>query len=256
MADATSIVLLGASNVQMGRSALIAEALRAAGSGPAAEVYVAAGHGRSYGEWSRAFARGLPGIAACGLWRALSKRGGSGGYALLADIGNDLAYGASPAKLAGWVTTCMERLRERDLRVVLSLFPEESVAGLGSWRFWLVGSVLFPGHRFSRRQILEHGGELNERLRAAADRLGCTWVRPESAWYGHDGIHFRLVARRQAWRSLVTHWRLAAESAGADAEDRVALAGARPELCTILGRERRAAQPCVALDGGGRVSIF
>ncbi len=92
-------MLLGASNVQMGRGGLIAEALGAVGAG--AHVFVAAGHGRSYGEWSRVLLRGLPGIVSCGLWPALDERRAPGpGFALLSDIGNDLAYGATPETLA------------------------------------------------------------------------------------------------------------------------------------------------------------
>ena len=68
----TRIVLLGASNVQMGRRGFIATALRAAGEG-GADVLVAAGHGRSYGAWSHAGVRGLPGIVDSGLWPALER---------------------------------------------------------------------------------------------------------------------------------------------------------------------------------------
>ena len=113
-----TVVILGASNVQMCGAGLIGAALGGSGAA-AADVFVAAGHGRSYGEWSRTMGRGLPGIVDCGLWPALaSRRRENAGVAVITDIGNDLAYGVSGARLAGWVETCIERLRGRGIRAV------------------------------------------------------------------------------------------------------------------------------------------
>jgi hypothetical protein len=250
-----TVVLLGASNVQMGRRGLVAEALGAVGA--RAEVFVAAGHGRSYGDWSRVLVRGLPGIVHCGLWTALEASASAGpGFALLSDIGNDLAYGTTPERLAGWVERCVERLQEREMRVAVSLFPQASVAGLGSWRFWLLRSLLFPGRVFSRQEILARGAELNERLRALAGRLDFAWLEPEAGWFGLDGIHLRPAARQAAWRAMVAAWRVSAGAETPALASSLRLGAARPELCTFLGRERRTAQPCAVLPGGGSVSFF
>lgn len=250
-------MLLGASNMQMSAGLLIREALRAAGGvGGPADVLVAAGHGRSYGEWSRMFARGLPGIASCGLWPALESRNlASGGYALIADMGNDLAYGAQPEQIAEWVGTCLERLHARGLRTAVSLVPGESIQRLGRLRFWVLRSVLFPGRRFSLGEVLARGADLNARLRELAGRLDAVCVDPPAAWYGLDTIHYRRAARVEAWRALVGCWR-AGEHEPRGAEIPVRVAGAKPELRTLFGRERRVPQPCVRLEGGGSVSFF
>jgi hypothetical protein len=258
-APRTTIVLLGASNIQMSAGALIGEALRATGvqpgNGTPADVLVAAGHGRSYGEWTRMFARGLPGIADCGLWPALASRNVEGGYAMLADMGNDLAYGAAPERIAAWVGACLERLHGRGLRVALSLVPTASIERLGPLRFVLLRSILFPGRRFTLAEILARGADLNARLREIAARLGTVCVAPPAAWYGLDTIHYRRAARVEAWRTLVGCW-CGGEGGPNGGRPRVRVAGARPELRTLFGVERRVAQPSVRFAGGGAVSFF
>ena len=248
-----TVVILGASNVQMCASGLIGEALRAAGAAEA-DVFVAAGHGRSYGEWSRTMGRGLPGIVDCGLWPALaSRRGENGGVAVITDIGNDLAYGVSGARLAGWVETCIERLRGRGMRVAVSRFPAPSVASMGRLRFRVLSTILFPSRRFSLESILAEGAELNARLQRSVDAAGAIWVPLAPEIYGVDRIHWRLGRRALAWSALTEPL----HGAGAPGlPPPVALRGARAELRTLFGRQRRCTQPCVRLAGGSTVSFF
>src|SRR5688572_31021942 len=105
-------ILLGASNLKISLPPLLAGLRRRAG-GPV-EAFIACGHGRSYGAWSRfLFVRRLPGIAGCGLWPALEASPPLRNVrrvALLTDAGNDLVYGASPEEIAGWIGTCLDRL--------------------------------------------------------------------------------------------------------------------------------------------------
>lgn len=248
-----TVVILGASNVQMCASGLIGQALRAAGAAEA-DVLVAAGHGRSYGEWSRMMGRGLPGIVDCGLWPALASRPGeNGGIAVITDIGNDLAYGVSGARLAGWVETCIERLRGRGMRVAVSRFPAPSVASLGWLRFQVLRALLFPSRRFSLASILEEGAELNERLEHSASAAGAIWVPLAPEIYGADRIHWSLGSRALAWSALTEPLNAAVAPA---IPPPVTLRGARAELRTLFGRERRCPQPSVRLAGGSTVSFF
>ena len=104
------VVLLGASNLARGMPAIIKTARRHLG-GPI-EFLVAAGLGRSYGQTSRFLTRERVGIARCGLWDELAIEDRAGGYALLADVGNEkernivvekacrLAPGAMPCEAA------------------------------------------------------------------------------------------------------------------------------------------------------------
>ena len=248
-----TVVILGASNVQMCASGLIGEALRAAGAAEA-DVFVAAGHGRSYGEWSRMMGRGLPGIVDCGLWPALASRhGGDGGIAVITDIGNDLAYGVSGARLAGWVETCIVRLRGRGMRVAVSRFPAPSVSSMGWLRFQVLRAILFPSRRFSLASILAEGAELNERLERSVEAAGASWVPLAPEIYGADRIHWRLGSRPLAWSALTEPLHATATPG---LPPRVTLQGARAELRTLFGRERRSPQPCVRLAGGSTVSFF
>ena len=70
----TRVVLLGASNLTRGISTVVGTARRLLG--PMPHVFVAYGHGRSYGVRSRVLIRGLPGILNCGLWPAPSANPG------------------------------------------------------------------------------------------------------------------------------------------------------------------------------------
>ena len=115
------IVLLGASNLTRGISAVLVEAERHFGS--PLEVYAALGHGRSYGMTSRILFRSLPGITECGIWNALAALPAAPTAALVTDVGNDLLYGATPATILHWVDECLRRLAERNARAVLTLLP-------------------------------------------------------------------------------------------------------------------------------------
>jgi hypothetical protein len=185
----------------------------------------------------------------------LASRDAEGGYAILADMGNDLAYGAAPQNIAEWVGACLERLHGRGLRVALSLVPTASIERLGPLRFVLLRSILFPGRRFTLGEILDRGADLNARLREIAARLGTVCVEPPAAWYGLDTIHYRRAARSEAWRTLAACW-CGGEGGPNGGRVGIRVAGARPELRTLFGIERRVSQPCVRLDGGGSVSFF
>jgi len=66
---ANRFVLLGASNLTVSLR-LVIQLLQRRIGGPS-DVLVAAGHGRSYGEFSQVMFRELPGITSSGLWKRL-----------------------------------------------------------------------------------------------------------------------------------------------------------------------------------------
>ena len=108
------VVLLGASNLTRGIS-IVVETARLVLGAPL-EVFVAMGHGRSYGKPSRILGRTLPGIVECDLWAALKERPALPTFALVTDIGNDVAYGYETGAIASWVEACLDRLGESGAR--------------------------------------------------------------------------------------------------------------------------------------------
>jgi hypothetical protein len=249
-------VLLGASNLIHGLPSAVAAARRALGGGPI-EALAATGHGRSYGVWSSAGVRGLPGILDCGLWaaldRAVAAAPGARTVALLTDVGNDIGYGHPPATVAGWVAECAARLAAAGAATVLTRLPLATLSRLPPWRFRLVAALLFPGRRHDFGEVLRRAEELDRRLVELAARDGLRLAALEPTWYrAYDGIHLRLRRLPDAWASTFG----AAPAAPVPPGDRLRILVARPARFTLAGVELGAAQPAVRLRDGTEVSLF
>ncbi len=253
--DRQRVVLLGASNLTVGLPTVLATARALLGPGPRA-IFVAAGHGRSYGRWSRVAFRGLPGILDCGLWPAAGAPRSARTHALLTDVGNDLAYGASPAALAGWVAACLDRLAALEAEVVLTLLPARSIARLAPWQYHLFKTLLFPGRRLPFPTIRARVAEVNERLAALADGRRVALVEPEADWYGADAIHLRRSRHPAAWRHVLSRWSPAPSGPAGEPSPPVACRGLRPAWRTVLGVSLRRPQPSAVLEDGTTVSLY
>ncbi len=256
--DPAPVVVLGASNVTRSLS-LIASLLAHRLGGPL-EVYGAIGHGRGYSRGSRFLVWGQEPIAACGLWRAL-EASRQPGWALITDIGNDIAYGASPEETAVAVSRCLGRLPPRTRKLVM-LPPIARLESVGASTFWIASHVLYPGRVLDRRATLAALGELTERIRILALAAGATVVTPRLQWYGVDPIHIAPGRRRRAWSEILDHCFDEGASPRRSrrpdfgAWDRVRLVGARPERWTFLGARRARQQPAVTVADGSRIWLF
>jgi hypothetical protein len=246
---ASRVVLLGASNLTMGLPIVLGAARARLEPGPL-EVFVAAGHGRSYGRWSRALVRGLPAIRDCGLWSALDRRGAPT-HALVTDIGNDIAYGATPAELAGWIEACLARLAGRDVQAIVTLLPAASLARLPRWQYHVFKSVLFPGRRLPFPLFHARLAEANARLAELAGRHGAVAVEPAADWYGADAIHLAARRRAAAWQTILGSW-----GAGPDAAGPLVCRGLAPAWRTVCGVSLRRVQPAAALADGTTISLY
>jgi hypothetical protein len=253
---ATRLVLLGASNLTMGLPVALGAVRARLGPGPF-EILVAAGHGRSYGRWSRVMLRGLPGIVECGLWTATSRRDGDRTYALLTDIGNDLAYGAVPAELLAWVAACLDRLTLARAEVVVTLLPAASLARLAPWQYQLLKAMLFPGRRLPFRVIQARVAEVNAGLAALAAERGIRLVEPEAAWYGADAIHLHPRRQAAAWGAMAAGW-VAPDGAPPGVPPAAPAPPRRlaPEWRTVCGVSLRRRQPSATLADGTTLSLF
>ncbi len=256
-APLSRVVILGASNVEVHFASLVA-AVRAILPGPL-DMVSAAGAGRAYAVASRFLWRGLPAIDDCGLWPALAARPPLPTYALVTDVGNDLAYGVPAARLAAAIDQSAERLCALGARVVVTLFPERSVETLPGWEFTLFRSLLFPGRRFPLAAILAQGHEVNDLLLERLDGP-CTLIAPAPNWYGADHIHLRRRGRADVWRALLAGWfpRQVGESCPSFDEDThpPRLRGLAPERSTLFGRARVRLQPSATLADGTTISWF
>jgi hypothetical protein len=247
-------VLLGASNLRASLP-LVVNLLRRRAGGPV-EILAACGHGRSYGVWSRFLGiRHLPGIAGCGLWRALEARPALPTLALLTDAGNDLVYGAEVTEISRWIEICLDRLARCRAKVVLTLLPLARLERLSPWEARLAVSLLFPGRQAPWPALLERARELDERLRRLGREHGALLVEPETSWYGIDPIHLRRSRRAEVWERLTN---AAGAGAGSPAADRpqvrLPLLGA--ETLRLAGRTLRTSQPAVHLADGTTVALY
>ncbi len=251
------VVLLGASNLSI-MFPTIVESLRAMFAHPI-ELHVAKGFGRSYGLHSKFFGKKFPGILSSGLWPALNRARPLPTVAIVADIGNDLAYEAPVDKIVEWVERALDRLAIHDARVALNNLPIESLRGVGTARYYAFREVLFPNCKLSRGEIIDRAERLSERLSQLAVTREISAFSAERGWYGLDPIHPRLASAGEIWSRML--------GALSSVEGIAKLV--RPSAAMMLtyrrlraleyahfGVVRRAEQPALRCLDGTRISIY
>jgi hypothetical protein len=244
----TRLVLLGASNVRRGLSAIVANARAAAES--RLEIFGAFGHGRSYGKRSCIPFRCLPGILECGIWRVL-EGAGPADCAVVADAGNDILYGESTATILGWISECIVRLAPAAITV--AGLPLPGLRGLSRRRFLFFRSVFFPSARRAYEDVIAGAEALDDGLRRLALRTGASFIEPGRDWYGADPIHVRRRSFSSAWSALLG---VPARPDRLPVPSAVRLRLAAPERRWICGIERKKKQPAWTGAGGVRVSLY
>lgn len=199
------IVLLGASNL----SRLLPQAMATAQMicGRPSRFLVAAGHGRSYGAYSRVGWRGLPSIIQCGLWKELALQPRLPTFALLTDLGNDIAYATPPDKLVDWVQWCLERLGECGAQIVVTGLPLPRLERLSPWQYYFFRTLLFPGQRLSWERVLERAHRANRNLGELCQERGAVFIEQCPEWYGFDPIHILRRRSAAAYNQILSPWR-------------------------------------------------
>lgn len=203
------IVLLGASNLELAFPMLASGLSRVFRK--EMELLTVRGFGRSYGMSTRVVARQTPGIVESPIWETLQKLSQTDAepirpLAVVTDIGNDLLYNVSPQQTGDWVSACIDRLRNLDAEVVLTLLPVEKVRRLSPLRYHATRLVMFPWWGVSHQRMIAQMEMLNDRLRNVAESHGLPVVAPRSAWFRGDPIHIRLKQRAAAWTDIVSQW--------------------------------------------------
>ena len=245
------VVVLGASNVSRGLARLAA--VTTARVSEPLDLFVVAGHGRSYGVNSRVAMRRLPSILASGLWRALERERGTVNVdrqplALVTDIGNDLLYGFPAAQVAGWVAECLRRLAEHGARTVVTRLPLASVAAVGPARYRVFRTCYVPGCRLTLPAVKEAVADLDARVVALAAEHGAAVLDQPAAWYGLDPIHVRRSHLVDLFHAAGDAWGLPQESQriGIGWRDWASLGSRAAEVRSLARRIRFTPQPVVA----------
>jgi hypothetical protein len=252
------IVLLGASNLIMSLPIVIETTRRVCG-GPS-EFLIAAGHGRSYGVYSRVLLRGLPGIIECGLWDELAKGPNIPTFALVTDLGNDIGYGKPPERLIEWVSGCLDRLAECDARIIVTALPLPSLEHLSPSRYRFFRTLLFPELSLSWEQVLGWVREADQALREICGERGIPLIEQRQAWYGADPVHLRWDQRPSAYLEILKPWLdpvcAAPLPVKSDFRDRWRCWRLRPQYRCVLGVDQHHDQPCGVLPEGSTVSLY
>jgi hypothetical protein len=251
------LVLLGASNLLRGFPTVLRRA-RAAWGG-SLDVLAALGLGRSYGMRSAVLFRTLPPILDCGLWPALSARPPAATRALVTDVGNDIIYGAPPDQILEWVDTCLVRLRDAGVEIVLTGLPLPRLERLSRAGYVALLSIVYPRHRWLPFAVaLERARVVDAGVRALAERHAATFVPSPLDWYGLDPIHVRPRRWRAAWSAILfapDATTPVAEPAPPRGPSALRVYTLRPQRQWLFGRERCTAQPALTLPGGA-VSLY
>jgi hypothetical protein len=245
------LVLLGASNVRRALPELVREARWRLG-GPL-DVVVSHGSGRSYLGPSRLLGRGLEAIAPEAFWTCASADD-LPLHALVADAGNDLAYGSPPEPVAAAIERAVERLAELGARAAVVGMPLEVLDAISPIRFHAARALLFPTRRIERARILADARALDAELARIAGRHGAAFVAPRADWYGVDPIHVRLRARADAARVLLAHLGPRAAEVAPHGLELIRLGRLKPARWSWFGRGASWPQPSVVLADGTRVS--
>jgi hypothetical protein len=247
----TRVVALGASNLTRGFPVLVSAARSR--SGPDVEVLAALGLGRSYGMESRVFARTLPGILDSGLWKALAQRPPLPTRALITDVGNDILYGASPARILEWVEESLGRLRRFTDDVVVTGLPLDSIRRLSPTKFLAFRTILFHRCRLTFAQAIDAAEQIAEGLTSLAASHGARFVGLRPEWYGFDPVHVRPGRWGAAWREILG---LDASAQAPSVAETLRLHALSPERQWLFGVERVKPQHGFRLATGGQIWLF
>lgn len=253
------LVLLGASNLTRG-FATVLDVSRQLWGAPL-EILAAHGLGRSYGLRSTVLVRQLPGIRQCGLWEALQQRPSAATAALITDIGNDLLYEVPVAQVVDWVGDCLERLRQDQAQIVMTLLPLANLETLSPLRYRFFRSLTHPACRLSLETMTDRARELDLRLRQLGAEYGTLLVEPRTDWYGLDPIHIVRRKSPEAWREILAPLAEVLHSQGIVDYSRLPVPfpsawKLAPECRWLFGRERHQAQPVAHWPGGTTLSLF
>lgn len=246
------IILLGASNLTLSLR-LVIHLMQQQFGGPS-EILVAAGHGRAYGVASQMLLRGLPGIAASGLWSQLVSTESRPAYALLTDIGNDILYESAPEQILRSVEWCIGQLQKQPMQIVVINLPMASIENLSETRYTFFRNVFYPFCWLPRDETVNRARTVHRGLIDMASRRHFKLYEQEPVWFGLDGIHVNYWQRRAFYQDILEQFPLPGnEQTSAESKQELLLTWQqRPQFAykTVLGRAIYCQQPSGQLADG------
>jgi len=254
---APRVVLLGASNLSRLFSTVVQTSHRLLGE--PLEFVVAKGHGRSYGQESCFFGKKICGILQSGFWDYLQRHAEAPTYALITDVGNDIAYDVPVETIVEWISECVDRLQSRGAQIVITDLPISAIRQLGNLKFRLLRALFFPTCKLSLEQILHRTEQLSQALNELAGNKKVSIFKAKDEWYGFDPIHIKRRFSLAVWSEVLRGWETQTEHAihknrfGFQA---LYLRCLNPEAWSIFGIERRASQPNGRLQNGTTIAMF
>lgn len=252
------VILLGASNLTLSLR-LVIHLMQQRLGGPS-EILAAVGHGRAYGIFSQVMWRGLPGIAACGLWRQLDSMAARPTVALLTDIGNDILYGLPPEQILRSVEWCIGQLQKQSAQIVVTNLPITSIERLSERRYIFFRAMFYPSSQISRAQTLHCAGAVHQGLREMASRRHFELYEQNPAWFGLDGIHVNYLQRKAFYQDILQHFPQAYIPPDSKGNQGIfpLTWQQRPEFAykTLLGRSIYCRQPSGQLPDGSSVCKY
>ncbi len=252
------LILLGASNLTLSLR-LVTHLMQQRFSGPS-EILAAVGHGRAYGLANQVLLRGLPGIAASGLWPQLNSPPLLPTYALLTDIGNDILFGSNPEKILQQVEWCIEQLQKQSAQIVVTNLPMASIEDLSERRYTFYRNIFYPFCRLSRSETVSRARVVYQGLIDLASCRNFTLYEQEPVWFGPDGIHVHYWKRRAFYRDILAQFPLFSAGETFEGSNNALLLTwqRRPKFAykTLLGRPIYCLQPSGRLIDGTRISKY
>ncbi|MCH8821892.1 MAG: hypothetical protein IH984_00135 [Planctomycetes bacterium] len=251
------VILLGASNLARAISPTVATCQCFMGC--PLEIYIAMGHGRSFGKDSRVLGRGLPSINDCGLWDEIAKAQPLPTYALITDVGNDIAYGYEVKDIKQWVESCIKKLSELSANIVLTRMPVERIARLSKRHYKIAKAILFPGHELTYEDAQSRLLEMDGILQELGKKHGAAMADLPGSWYGIDPVHIKRSLHKEAFAEILKVWsdsKMAEVNISSSLSRWVKLRIPRPHKWSFLGLERSNRQPAARLADGSRVWLY
>lgn len=251
------VILLGASNLARAISTTVATCQSFIGF--PLEIYIAMGHGRSFGRHSRVLGRGLPGINDCGLWDQLKNTEPLPTYALITDIGNDIAYGYDVRSIKQWVEDCVIRLSEMNAKIVITRMPVERITRLSKRQFKIAKAILFPGHELTYEDAQSRVREMDDILQELGEKYSAVMADLPGYWYGIDPVHIKRSLHKKAFAEILQSW---SHSNSQDCTVEFSMARwaklrlPRPHQWSLLGMELQNRQPAAQLSDGSTIWLY
>jgi hypothetical protein len=251
------IVLLGASNLTRAFPTVVASAL--ASFQRPLSIVSAMGFGRSYGQVSNFFGKKILGIFQIKIWENLQRDFQLPTIAFVTDIGNDLAYEVPVETVVEWIEAGLDQLELLGARVVLSDLPMSTLRDVGTARYRLFRTVLFPRCQLPWKEMLNRAEQLSERLHEISKTRNIPIFIGKKEWHGLDPIHPRRSALRQQWQELFALAGVEV-SENSNSENRFLLTrylrNLRPESWSQFSIARHSQQPSGRLHDGTSIELY